>query len=98
LFRLSLKFIIPGVVLTAAFFILVVGQGLRAQRLPVKVGKELMIGKIVKALTPIDSAGGKIFLDGAYWNARCEVPVQAGEAVKISAVQGLTVIVQPSKP
>jgi membrane-bound serine protease (ClpP class) len=98
LFRLSLKFIIPGVVLTSAFFILVVGQGLRAQRLPVKVGKEVMIGKTVNALTPIDSAGGKIFLDGAYWNAKCEVPVQAGEAVKISAVQGLTIIVQPNKP
>jgi membrane-bound serine protease (ClpP class) len=98
LFRLSLTFIIPGVVLTSAFFILVIGRGLQAQRLPVKVGKELMIGKTVKALTPIDSAGGKIFLDGAYWNATSEVPVQAGEAVKISAVQGLTVIVQPSKP
>jgi membrane-bound serine protease (ClpP class) len=84
-------------VLTSAFFILVIGQGLRAQRLPIKVGKELMIGKTVKALTPINSAGGKIFLDGAYWNATCDVSIPAGEAVRISAVQGLTVIVQPSK-
>src|SRR6202044_3929325 len=40
LFRLSLSYIIPSAVLTAAFFLLIVGKGLRAQRLPIKVGKE----------------------------------------------------------
>ena len=38
LFRLSLNYIIPATLVTAAFFIFVIGKGLRAQRLPVKVG------------------------------------------------------------
>jgi membrane-bound serine protease (ClpP class) len=94
-FRLSLQYIIPGVILTTAFFVLIIGSGLRAQRLPVKVGRETMIGKTVSALTPIDLTGGKIFLEGEYWNATSDIPVEKGQLVQISAVKGLTVKVQP---
>jgi len=94
-FRLSLQYIIPGVILTAVFFVMIIGSGLRAQRLPVKVGKETMIGKTVNALTPIDLTGGKIFLEGEYWNATSDIPVEKGQLVQISAVKGLTVKVQP---
>src|SRR5206468_7534049 len=40
LFRLSLSYIIPATLMTAAFFAFVIGKGLRAQRLPVKAGAE----------------------------------------------------------
>jgi membrane-bound serine protease (ClpP class) len=40
LYRLSLAFIIPGTLLTAAFFTFIVGAGLRAQSLPVTLGKK----------------------------------------------------------
>jgi membrane-bound serine protease (ClpP class) len=91
LFRLSLSYIIPSVILTAAFFVLIVGKGLQAQRLPVKVGKETMLGKTVHALTPIDSTGGKVFVEGEYWTARSAAPINQGETVQIIAVEGLTV-------
>ena len=94
-FRLSLRFIIPGVILTAVFFVAIIGSGLRAQRLPVKVGTETMIGKTVSALTPIDLTGGKIFLEGEYWNATSDTPVEKGQLVQINAVEGLTLKVQP---
>jgi membrane-bound serine protease (ClpP class) len=94
-FRLSLAYIIPGVVLTAVLFLFVIGKGLRAQRLPIKVGKETMIGKIVNALTPIDAAGGKVFLEGEYWNATSDIPVEKGQLVQINAIDGLTVRVLP---
>jgi hypothetical protein len=42
--------------LTALFFFFVIGKGLRAQPLPVKVGKETMVGQTVSALTPIDAS------------------------------------------
>jgi membrane-bound serine protease (ClpP class) len=94
-FRLSLEYIIPGVVLTAAFFVFIVGNGLRAQRLPIKVGKETMLGKTASALTPIDLSGGKIFVEGEYWNAESDVPVEKGQLVQINAVEGLTLKVRP---
>src|ERR1700758_764722 len=91
LYRLSLNYIIPATLVTAAFFIFVIGKGLRAQLLPVKVGKETLIGKTVTALTPIDSRGGRIFVEGEYWNAVSDAPIEKGEGAEIAAVQGLTI-------
>jgi membrane-bound serine protease (ClpP class) len=95
LFRLSLSYIIPATLVTAAFFIFVIGKGLRAQLLPVKAGAETMVGKKVTTLTPIDSRGGRIFVEGEYWNAVSDRPVEKGEVVEIAAVQGLTLKVNP---
>jgi len=95
LFRLSLSYILPSVLVTSAFFVLIVGKGLRAQRLPVKVGKETMIGKLVHALTPIDSIRGRVFVEGESWSARSAIPINEGDKVQIIAVEGLTVTVVP---
>ncbi|PYK61012.1 MAG: hypothetical protein DME43_03725 [Verrucomicrobia bacterium] len=97
LFRLSLGYIIPATFITALFFIFVVGKGLRAQLLPVKAGAETMVGKKVIALTPIDSRGGRTFVEGEYWNAVSDMPIGKGDAAEIAAVQGLTLKVQPPK-
>ena len=95
LFRLSLSYIIPATLVTAAFFIFVVGKGLRAQLLPVRAGAETMVGKTVTALTPIDAHGGKIFVEGEYWNAVSDAPIAKDQAAEIVAVQGLTLKVKP---
>ena len=95
LFRLSLSYIIPATLVTAAFFVLVIGKGLRAQLLPVKAGAETMVGKTVTALTPTDSRGGRIFVEGEYWNAVTDTPVAKDQTVEIASVQGLTLKVKP---
>src|SRR6185437_8151310 len=95
LFRLSLNYIIPATLVTAAFFIFIIGKGLGAQRLPVKVGTETLIGKTVTALTQIDSHSGRIFVEGEYWNAVSDTPIEKDEQAEIAAVQGLTVKLQP---
>src|SRR5260370_18573763 len=51
LFRLSLSYIIPATLVTAAFFVFVIGKGLRAQLLPIKSGAETFIGITVTAST-----------------------------------------------
>ncbi len=95
LFHLSLGYIIPATVVTAAFFVFVIGKGLGAQRLPVKAGAETMIGRTVAALTPIDSHGGRVFIEGEHWNAISDKPVGEGLEVEIVAVEGLTLKVKP---
>src|SRR2546428_7318841 len=69
LFRLSLNYIIPATLVTAAFFVFVLGKGLRAQLMPVKAGAETMIGRTVTTLTPIDSRGGSVLVEGENVNA-----------------------------
>ncbi len=95
LFRLSLALIIPATLITAAFFAFVVGAGLRAQLWPVRAGKETMFGKTVPALGRIDAQGGKVFVEGEYWNAVSDVPVEQGQPVEIVGVEGLTLKVKP---
>ncbi|HTF91608.1 MAG TPA: nodulation protein NfeD [Verrucomicrobiae bacterium] len=97
LFRLSLSYIIPATLMTAAFFAFVIGKGLRAQRLPVKTGVQAMVGKTVTASTPIDSQGGRVFVEGENWSAVSDTPVEPGEVIEIAEVQGLTLKVQPRK-
>jgi membrane-bound serine protease (ClpP class) len=95
LFRLLRGCIIEGVIVWAASFAFGVAQGLRAQRLPVKVGTETMLGKTVNALTPINARSGKVFIEGEYWNATSDTPVEKGQPVQITAVEGLMIKVKP---
>lgn len=97
-FRLSLVYIIPATLLTAAFFIFIVGAGVRAQFLPVRVGRETLLGKSAPALARIDAVGGKVFVEGEYWNAASEVPIEPGHPVEIVAINGLTLKVKPKQP
>ena len=89
-FGLSLAWIIPATMLTAAFFIFVVGKGIRAQFKPACTGREAMIGRTVNAQSRIDSQGGKVFIEGEIWNAVSEIPVEAGQTVEIVGITGLT--------
>jgi len=94
-YHLSLRWIIPATAVTAAFFIFVVGKGLAAQRRPAKSGREEMIGKTVSAESHIDFAGGRVFIEGETWKAVSEVPVETGQTVQVTGIDGLTLKVKP---
>jgi len=94
-FGLPLTWIIPATVLTAAFFLFVIGAGLRAQFLPAKTGREGMKGQTAVAVTAVDENGGKVLYDGEYWEAVGESPVAAGAAAEIVRVEGLVLRVKP---
>ena len=95
-FRLSPVYIVPAAVVTAVFFIFVVGAGLRAQRRPIRVGQETFIGKTVAAVTPINASGGTVVVEGEIWKAVSDAPVEQGETVEIVGTKGLTLTVKPS--
>jgi membrane-bound serine protease (ClpP class) len=94
-FGLSLFWILPGTIFTAAFFIFIVGKGIRAQFKPAQTGTGTMIGKTVNALSRIDSAGGKVFIEGETWNAVSAVAIETGQPVEITGIAGLTLKVKP---
>jgi membrane-bound serine protease (ClpP class) len=96
-FHLSLTYIISGTVVTALFFLFVVGAGVRAQRLPVRAGRETMLGKITPAAQRIDASGGRVFVEGEWWNAVSETPIESGQPVEIVAIDGLKLKVK-AKP
>lgn len=94
-FQLSLTYIIPATVLTAAFFIFIAGAGWRAQLGLVQSGREAMFGKTADALSRVDAGGGAVLFEGENWRAVSEMPIEPGQAVEIIAIEGLTLKVRP---
>jgi membrane-bound serine protease (ClpP class) len=88
--------VIGGVtILTAAFFLLVVGAGIRAQRLVVRTGSAGLRGRraaVVDRLAP----WGMVRIDGELWRATAgEGVAEVGSDVEIMGVDGLTLQVRP---
>ena len=94
-FGLSLGWVISGTVVTALFFVFVVGKGIGAQFRPVHAGAETMVGKTVNAQSRIDSEGGRVFIEGELWNAVSATPVEPGQPVEVIGRSGLTLKVKP---
>jgi len=94
-YHLPVTWVIAATLMTAAFFIFFVSKGIRAQFQPKRAGAETMIGQTVSARSRIDTAGGKVFIEGELWNAVSETPVEAGQPVEVTALEGLTLKVKP---
>ncbi len=73
----------------ASFVIFVVVNIVRIRHAPARMGRETMVGRTVVARSGLNP-DGFVFLDGEYWSAESEDgPVQPGEDVVISEIQGL---------
>lgn len=96
-YQLPLSYVIGGTVTTALFFLFIVGAGLRAQRLPIRAGRETMLGRVVPASERIDARAGRVFVEGELWNAVSDVPVERDQPVEILSIEGLTLRVRPAE-
>lgn len=92
---LSWAWLVPATILTTAFFVVVVTAGLRAQFAASRTGVEAMVGVRAQVVDPVDPSGGRIFVNGEYWNAVSDGEIDAGELCEIDAIEGLTVKVRP---
>jgi membrane-bound serine protease (ClpP class) len=68
---------------------------LRARRNKVAVGQEALIGQIAVVRSPL-TPEGKVFVMGELWNAVSSAPAEIGTRVRIRAVEGLRLQVDPS--
>jgi membrane-bound serine protease (ClpP class) len=82
---------IPFSLITALLLTLVV----RARSAKVVTGPEGMIGETGSAVTAL-SPEGKVFVHGEYWDAVALRPVAAGGRVRVTAIQGLKLTVEPA--
>lgn len=65
----------------------------------VQTGTEEMVGATAEARTSIEPTG-RVWLGGTIWSARLAQgasPIQAGDRVKVEAVDGLTLVVRPEQ-
>ena len=84
-----------GVALPFALITLfLVSLVVKARQNKVMTGDSGMIDEIGEARTPL-SPGGKVLVHGEYWNAVSTAPVEVGARVRVTAVKGLTLEVEP---
>jgi membrane-bound serine protease (ClpP class) len=92
--RLSLKVLLPTIILISGFFVFVAGLVFRAQMAKPRTGTKGLvgeIGKVKKALTP----EGKVFVHGELWNAKAEKAIDEGAKVRVVNVVNLMLEVEP---
>ncbi|MFI5198457.1 MAG: nodulation protein NfeD [Thermoanaerobaculia bacterium] len=93
--RGELATLVAGAVTTAAILAVLSGKALAAKMLPDRTGVGVLVGQVVAARTAL-APTGKIFVDGALWEARSSEPIAAGENVEIVGLDGLSVLVRPA--
>lgn len=93
--KISLGVIIPAVIFSAIFFLTIVGIGIKAQRNKVTTGVEGLQGDTGKALTEL-APTGNVMVQGEIWAAESTAGTLAkGTKVRVTAVDGLKVFVEP---
>ncbi len=89
-FRVSWTVILPTVGASAGLVVWAVSAGLRAMMRPPTTGAAGMIGQHAVVRAALDPEG-QVQLDGELWRAVAEdAPVPAGETVRVTGVDGLT--------
>lgn len=87
--------LIGGVATAAGLSILgIIFMLMRSRKRPVVTGSEGMLGQTAEVLE--DFAGqGHVFLAGERWTAEAAVPLRKGQNVRVTALHGLVVSVEP---
>ena len=78
----------------AAITVFLATIAFRARENKVLTGREALLDAIGVARTPL-APGGKIFVQGEYWDAVATRPVEAGTRVRVTGIDGLRLTVEP---
>jgi membrane-bound serine protease (ClpP class) len=81
---------------SAAFLIFVVGMALKARQRPVVSGREEMIGALGEVLE-VAEGEGLARVHSEIWRVRSAVPLKAGQKVRVTRMNGLTLEVAPAE-
>jgi membrane-bound serine protease (ClpP class) len=83
----------------AGAFLFLGRLALRAQRQPAATGVHTLVGTRARTLTPVGAGHpGQAALRGEIWRVVSTAPVDAGRDVRVTAVDGLTLTVEPAEP
>jgi membrane-bound serine protease (ClpP class) len=93
-YRVSMPIIAAVAAASALIFIAGLGTAMRARRLRVSTGREAMIGAPAVALEDFAERGFvRAFSEN--WQARSAQPVRQGDKLRVTAIDGLVLTVQP---
>jgi len=94
--RVSLKVMVPTIVITTLFFVAVIGLAIKAQMRKPATGVEGMIGEKGDAVTSVHE-DGKVFIKGERWNAYSKDMIEEGEKIEVVGIKGLRLEVKKNE-
>jgi len=95
LLKISTTVVVSTTVVTALFFLFVVGAGIRAQRAKPVTGLEGFIGETGVVLEPLDPMGN-VRVHGEIWQAQSNTGrIEAGEKIRVLSMQNFRLTVEP---
>ena len=95
-YAVSLPLILSLSVMTAGFFLFVIGAAIKARKRPVVSGQEEMLHTTGEVLEDFEGRG-RVHIHGENWSAESTLPLKRGDRVQVVAVDGLVLHVQPAK-
>lgn len=95
-FGISMWLIASVALVTAAFFLGVVGMALKARARPVVTGREQLVDGVGEALEDFKGKG-RIHIHGENWSALSKVPIKRGQKVRVVGIEGLILNVEPKE-
>ncbi|MEJ2371277.1 MAG: NfeD family protein [Gemmatimonadales bacterium] len=93
-YAVSLPLILSLSVISAGFFLFIVGAAVKARQRPVVSGQEELLhstGEVIDGF----AGRGRIRVHGEIWRAESAVPLQRGDRVRVVGVDGLVLKVRP---
>ena len=94
-FGIDISVIVTFAVISVLIFIFVIGMALRARHRPVVSGMEELIGGNAIVLEDFDGKGA-VSIHSERWNAISNMPLHKGQRVKVKAIKGLILQVEPA--
>ncbi len=93
-FGIDISVILTFALISALIFTIVIGMAIRARRQPVVSGVEELIGGLATVMGDFKQEG-MVTIHSELWQARSNVPLHKGQQVRVTAMSGLTLQVEP---
>lgn len=93
-YGVSLPLIATFTLLSAGVCIFILGMALKARKRPVITGSEQMLHSMGEAMEDFDREGW-VRVHGEQWRARTRSPLKANQQIRVTAIHGLLLEVEP---
>lgn len=94
--RVSVPLIVGTSIATGALFFIILGFALRAQRSPIRIGHESLVGRVGRVRDDL-APSGTVQLGGELWTAQVVEggePIPTGSQVVVERVEGIRLFVR----
>jgi membrane-bound serine protease (ClpP class) len=93
----SIPLIAGTALVSAGFFVWVMGMLLRVRRGRVVSGQEELLGSLGEASVDFSDGQGRIWVHSESWIAAGNQPISRGQKVRVTGIEGLTLKVEPTQ-